>query len=75
VVSHRIEQLLRTELGRLTEPQQERVLNFARSLSAQPAGITGEEFLKHAGVLPPEDAAEIRAIIDREFGEIDPDGW
>jgi predicted DNA-binding antitoxin AbrB/MazE fold protein len=32
-------------------------------------------FPEAAGVMPKEDADEMRRIIDEEFGRIDPDDW
>ena len=33
------------------------------------------DWMKCVGIMPDEDAAEIRKIIDEEFGKVNPDDW
>lgn len=80
MVSHRIEQLLKKELERLSEPQQERVIEFARSLCSKlPNGMSGDELAEAIArlreIISPEDAREIGEIIERDCEQIDPDAW
>jgi len=78
VVSQRIERLLHQELDKLPEPQQERVVNFARALAwaaNRPPGTPISEIMQFAGTIPSEDLREIQAIIERDCEQIDPNGW
>jgi hypothetical protein len=76
MVSQRIEQQLRLQLASLSEQQQERVLEYARSLAAERSrGMTGAELAKLRGIIPPENARKIGEIIDRDCGQVDPNGW
>jgi hypothetical protein len=75
MVSQRIEKLLRKELERLSEPQQERVVEFARSLATLPPGAPGASLLRFAGAISPEDAAAMKRAIEAECERIDPNGW
>lgn len=67
---------MKVELSRLSEPQQEQVIEFARSLAPKlPKGMSGEDLAKLRGILPLEDAREIAEIIKRDFNQVDSDGW
>lgn len=67
---------MKVELSRLSEPQQEQVIEFARSLALKlPKGMSGEDLAKLRGILPLEDAREIAEIIKRDFNQVDSDGW
>lgn len=62
---------------KLLPPQaQERVINYARTLSKpRPRGTPGHELLKFVGCIPPEDLEEIAAAIEEGCERIDYDGW
>lgn len=71
------EQLL-TEFDKLSPEQQERVLEFTRSLhSALPPSIPGEVLLERAREInfDPQDLAEIAVAIEEGCERIDWDGW
>ena len=72
-------QLLKDEIIKQTEQlgeeQQQRVLDFARTLSSPlPRGISGEEFIRVLGTLPPEDVEAMEQALE-ECGRIDPRDW
>ncbi len=65
---------LQTHLERLRPDQQDRVVDFARQL-AQPSngGAPAGQLEDLFGILPDEDAEEMRRIIEAEFEQADPD--
>jgi len=57
------------ELGQLSEAQQQRVLDFVRSLAANGSSSnTRESWLRFAGMLTPEEAEEWLRAIDESRG-------
>ncbi len=71
-----IEQELHRHLADLPVPQQQRVLDFARSLSMPgPRGVPGKSLLAFAGSIPAEDLAAMRAAIEADCERVDADGW
>lgn len=76
MVSPRVFKLLQHELEQLPEPLQERVLKFARDLAtSQPKGMPIEMIRQFAGRIPSEDLREMRDIIERDCGQVDPREW
>lgn len=72
-------QLLKDEIikqiDQLGEDQQQRLLDFARSLSAPlPRGISGEELIRLIGTIPSEDAEAMEQAL-KECERIDPRDW
>jgi hypothetical protein len=75
MVSNRITQELHAALERLSERQQDRVVEFARSLATLPPGAPGASLLRFAGAISAEDAAAMKRAIEEECERIDPNGW
>ena len=63
------------QLDKLPLPKQQRVVEFAKSLTEPVPSASGRDFLELCGILPPEDAEEMRRTIEEECERIDPDGW
>ncbi len=72
------EQLI-NQIDRLTEEQQQDLLNYALRLqqSTLPPGTPGEVLLELAERLDfdPDDLAEMMRVIDEDCERIDWDGW
>ncbi len=62
------------QVDRLDAPQQRRVLDFARRLTAAPA-VPGRELLRFAGSFPPPDLAEITQAIAEGCEAVDRNAW
>ena len=67
------EQIL-AQLAGLSEDQQRRVLEFARSL-VSPDGIAGRDLLRFAGAIEKEDLQTMSQAIEEGCEKIDPDEW
>lgn len=67
------EQILK-QLAGLSEDQQLRVLDFARSL-VSPDGIAGRDLLRFAGAIEKEDLQTMSRAIEEGCEKIDPDEW
>ncbi len=76
-MAQNIEQELQEEISRLPNAQQRRVLDFARSLSAdsQPNGGAGRNLLRHAGAIQEDDLAIIEQVIHQGCETVNPDEW
>ena len=68
------EQIL-AQLAGLSEDQQRRVLDFARSLAPSPDGVAGKDLLRFAGAIEEEDLQTMSRAIEEGCEKIDPDGW
>ena len=70
---------IEAQVRQLAPPQQERVLQFARSLtgnpSALPPGAKLEDLMKFAGTIPREDLEEMQRAIEEGCEQIDHDSW
>lgn len=76
MVSSNIQTELTAVLDRLNEQQQRQVLAFAQRMSKPaPPGVPLRSLLKFAGVLSPEEAAEMTKAIEEGCGQIDHEGW
>jgi hypothetical protein len=67
------QQIIR-QLDQLSPELQRRVLDFVLALS-QPQGTPGEQLLRFAGVLEPDDAQAMTQAIETNCERIDADGW
>jgi hypothetical protein len=69
-----VEQALRALLGRLEIDQQQQVLAFARPVAVRrAAGVSGEKYRAFAGMVPPEDVAQMKQSIEEGCERIDAD--
>lgn len=67
-----IEKEIFTQLNKLSDEQQQQVLDFARFLARKkPVGVPGKELLKFGGTIPKEDLEEMAKAIEEEFGKLD----
>ena len=65
-------------LKKLSPEQQERLLDFARSLSATPAppkGRSGKDLLTFAGAIKNHELAEIAKAIEEDCERTDASAW
>ena len=71
-----IEKDILEEVHKLAAPQQERVLEFARSLvSDQPPGIPGKNLLRFVGIIDKDDLRTIARSIDEGCERVDRNEW
>lgn len=66
------------EVRRLAEPQQQLVLDFARSLGeprAKTEGVKISDLTHLIGLFSHEDLAEMKAAIEEGCENIDAEGW
>jgi hypothetical protein len=69
-----ITQQIVLQVEQFSPEQQQRVLDFVRSLK-RPVGRSGKDVLHLAGGIDPEDLEIMRQVADEECEGIDPDGW
>jgi ABC-type molybdenum transport system ATPase subunit/photorepair protein PhrA len=67
--------LILEEVNRLSDDQQQRVLEFARSLATRPAGVPLADLMKFVGTIPKEDLLEMQRVIEEDCERIDAEGW
>ncbi len=68
MLSATIEEELKHHLATMPISEQQRVLEFARTLTdARPRGVTGSSLLAIAGSIPPDDLEQMRAAIESEW--------
>ncbi len=64
------------QVNALPEDQQQKVLDFIRSLAtAKPPTIQGRDLLRLAGTISPEDGAEMMQAIEEGCERVYPDEW
>lgn len=70
-----LEEKIVTEIQRLDENNQRRVLAYIHSLSPRPVGISGKVFLERTRdiYIAEEDLEMMEAIIEAEFEQVDGD--
>jgi hypothetical protein len=63
-------------LKSLPQELQWRVLEFTRALAlSTPRGISGQQMLRFAGALPPEDVQLIREAIEKGCEQVNANEW
>ena len=71
-----VENQLRKRMHALSPDQQREVLQFAEKLAApEPKGVPGKELLRFAGTLSPEEADEMRRVIEEGCEQVDLNEW
>lgn len=73
-MSDAVKEQILAQLAGLSEDQQLRVLDFARSL-VSPNGIAGRDLLRFAGAIEKEDLQTMSQAIEEGCEKIDPDEW
>lgn len=64
------------QLKDLPQELQWRVLEFARALArSTPRGVPGQELLRFAGAISPDDARLMREAIERGCEQVDANEW
>lgn len=64
------------QLKSLPQEAQWRVLEFARALAlSTPRGVPGQQLLRFAGTVPPDDVEAMRAAIEQHCERVDADEW
>lgn len=64
------------QLKDLPQELQWRVLEFARALArSTPRGVPGQELLRFAGAISPDDAKLMRETIERGCEQVDANEW
>ncbi len=64
------------QIKELPEKQQYQVLSFIKSLKTAPLeGVPGKNLLKYAGAIPRDDVEIMRAAIEADCEQIDPNEW
>jgi hypothetical protein len=66
------------EVDRLSEPQRQRVLEFARSLepaAVLPKGVKLSDLRSFVGLFSPTDLKEIESAIEEGCENVDADRW
>jgi hypothetical protein len=61
-------------IDRMSVPQQQRVLDFARDLNGA-EGTPGEELLRFAGAIDSDDLVTISRVIEDGCEKIEPNAW
>jgi hypothetical protein len=62
------------QVDRLAAPQQRKVLDYARLLTA-PAGTPGRELMRFVGSIDPADLEAMSRAIQEGCEKIEPNGW
>lgn len=76
MIAKSLEKELFDEIGRLSEPEQRQVLDYARALAnGTPQGESGERILSIVGAIPSADLGEMRRAIEEGCERIDAGGW
>lgn len=69
MVNPKIEKQIIVLLKKMSEQQQQELLNFARFLTTtKPVGVPGKNLLKFGGSIPKEELEEMAKAIEEEFG-------
>lgn len=69
------DQIMEQLLG-MSEDEQRRILEIARSMSAHPGGgVSGSSLLRFAGAIDPEDARRMSDAVEEGCEQINPNGW
>ncbi len=63
-------------LSSMSEDEQRRILEIARSMSEKPGdGVSGSSLLRFAGTISADDAHRMSEAIEKGCERIDPDEW
>lgn len=70
-----LSQELQNQIQGLTPLQQQKVLDFVRTLSTSQIGTPGSKLVQFAGSLSPEEGKSISEAIHEGCGLANPGGW
>lgn len=68
-----LEKEILQQVSQLTQTNQQRVLDYARSLAAQPAGTSGHQLLRFGGTIEAGDLDLMSEAIEQDCEMVDPD--
>ena len=74
-MSPKLQDELLKEMTRLSQEEQERVLAFAKTLPAAPAGKNGRDMARFAGTIAPADLRQMAKVIEEDCERIDKSEW
>ena len=74
-MSPKLQEELIKEMARLSQEEQQKVVAFARSLGAGPAGRAGKDMSRFAGSIDPADLRQMAAAIEGNCERIDKSEW
>lgn len=74
-MSERLAEQIIEQLNTLPDEQQQRLLDFARSLASSPEGIAGSQLLRFAGAIDADDVCLISEAVEEGCEGIDPHEW
>lgn len=74
-MSPKLREELLKEMARLSQEEQERVLAFAKTLTAGPAGKAGKDIARFAGTVDLADLEQMAAVIEEDCERIDKSEW
>lgn len=64
------------QLKTLPYELQRRVLEFTRALAlSAPQGVSGQQLLRFAGTIPPDDLQQMREAIEQGCEQVDANEW
>lgn len=64
------------QLSGMSDEEQRRILEIARSMSSKPGdGVSGSSLLRFAGTISADDARRMSEAIEEDCERIDPDEW
>lgn len=75
MISPTVRHELLNQLEALPSDQQQRVLDFARSLAVSPQGVAGKELVRFSGVITSDDAQAMAAAVETACEQVNSDEW
>lgn len=74
-VSPKLQEELLSEMARLSQEEQQRVVAFAKSLAAGPTGKASKDVARFAGAIDPDDLKQMAAVIEEGCERINESEW
>jgi len=74
-VSPKLQEELLSEMARLSQEAQQRVVAFAKSLAAGPTGKASKDVARFAGAIDPDDLKQMAAVIEEGCERINENEW
>ncbi len=75
-MSKQLEDQILAHLSGLSDDQQERILDYARTLSeGAPRAVPGRDILAFAGTIQPDELRLMARAIDENCERVDPSEW
>lgn len=74
-VSPKLQEELLSEMARLSQAEQQRVVAFAKSLAAGPTGKASKDLVRFAGAIDPDDLKQMATVIEEGCEGINESEW